>query len=336
MNYLEKIKKAGLVGRGGAAFPTHIKWASAQKAEGSPKYVICNSSEGEMGLFKDLHVWRNYPERVFQGMVYAMEFIGSTDAYIYINRNYHFELRHVLHKFMNDHKWTKYKFHIYIEKPSYVGGEASTVLNAIENGKHEPKPRIHRTTEKGLFKKPTLMQNVETFYDIANAIEDKYDFKRFSGIIGDGVKEGFIVRHPNEATLKEILEQAKVKPDFDFYVQVGGGASGLVYNKDQLDKQIMSGAGSLEIFDKSKKSSLVFLQRLFKFYSEESCGKCTPCREGTFQLYKMVKDLKDPKDVPWDEVLKITELMVKSAFCKLGKGITGPVESYIENVRNRE
>jgi len=338
MNYLDKVKEANLLGRGGAGFPAWQKWESAKNAESEDgvKYVICNSSEGELGLFKDLYIWRNFPEEVFQGMKYAMDYIGSKEAYIHINKDYYLELQTVLHQIINDDKWIGYKFNISLEEPSFIGGEASTILNFIEKGKCQPRPKIHRTTEKGLFGKPTVMQNVETLYDITCAIEGDYDQQRFSGIFGDGIDEKFVVRHKNEATIQEILDLAEVKPNFDFFVQVGGSASGVVYDNTQLNKHIMSGAGSIEIFDKSKRNELVFLKRLFEFYNDESCGKCTPCREGSFQLHKMVKDLSKVKDIPWDEIKKIRELMLKASFCGLGRGLNAPVQTYIENVLKKK
>jgi NADH:ubiquinone oxidoreductase subunit F (NADH-binding) len=336
MNYLNKIKEANILGRGGAEFPAWRKWETAKNTESDVKYVICNSSEGELGLFKDLYIWRNHADKIFQGMKYAMECIGAKEAYIHINKDYYTELQNVLHQMINDEKWSEYKFHISVEHPSYIGGEASTILNFIEKGKNQPRPKIHRTTIKGLFGKPTLVQNVETLYDIACAIEDDYDGQRFCGIFGDGVKNKFVVRHRNEATIAEILDMAGIKPEFDFFVQIGGSASGIVLNSKQLKDHKMTGAGAIEIFDKKKRNELVFLKRLFKFYSEESCGKCTPCREGTYQLYTMVKDLKNTKDIPWTEIKKIRELMLKASFCGLGRGLNHPVETYIENVLGKK
>jgi NADH:ubiquinone oxidoreductase subunit F (NADH-binding) len=336
MNYIEKLKKYNILGRGGAEFPAWQKWETAKNTPSEVKYVICNSSEGELGLFKDLYIWRNHAKKIFQGMKYAMDFIGSNEAYIHINKNYYLELQPVLFELINNENWSGYKFNISVEEPSYIGGEASTIINFIETKTNQPKPKTFRTAVKGLFGHPTLIQNVESFYDIARAIEDTYDNKRFSGIFGDGIKEKLVVRHKNDATLQKILRLAKVKPGFDFFVQVGGSASGNIYNSAQLKEHQMEGAGSIEIFDKIKRNELVFLKRLFKFYSKESCGKCNPCREGSFQLNQMVQDLTDVKDIPWDEIVKICELMSKISFCGLGRAIYAPVKTYMENVLGKK
>lgn len=329
---IDKLREAKLLGKGGAAFPVADKWEGVGNAEGDIKYIICNSSEGELGLFKDLHVWRNFIDRVFRGIEYGLEFLGNAEVYIHINQNYLNELKPQLFRYINDYKW-KYKFHISIENPCYIGGEASALMNIIETGVAQPRPRTHRTVVKGLFEKPTMMQNVETFYDIANVLDGKYDFCRFSGIFGDGINQKFVARHKIDAPISKILKDNKIKPDFDYYVQIGGSASGPVYNSKQLDEVVMCGAGSIEIFDKSKRGFLKFLKRLGNFYQKEACGKCKG-KEFATNLNGVISLLNSDEEAiaDIDKMLPLINDMNKKTFCKLCKSFKTPFVSYCNNV----
>ncbi|MDR3078518.1 MAG: hypothetical protein LBU15_00570, partial [Rickettsiales bacterium] len=176
---IQKLKDAKLLGKGGAAFPTATKWEGVLRAEGDVKYIICNSSEGELGLFKDLYIWREHMDTVFRGIEYALEFLGNAEVYIHINRYYWDELGPRIAEYINNYRW-RYGFTVSVENPCYIGGEASALMNIIENGIAQPRPRTHRTVVKGLFGKPTMMQNVETFYDVARVLDGTYDNCRFS------------------------------------------------------------------------------------------------------------------------------------------------------------
>lgn len=329
---VEKFRKFGLFGKGGAAFPTGDKWEGVGGAEGNIKYIICNSSEGEMGLFKDLYVWRNHMDKVFRGIAYGIEFLNcEVEVYIHINRNYLNELQPQLFKYINDYKWSGIKFHISIEEPCYIGGEASALMNIIETGVAQPRSRKTRTVVAGLFEKPTMMQNVETFYDICRILDGDYDECRFSGIFGDGVKQKFVARHKINATIADILKDNGVEPDFDYYVQIGGSASGAVYDKSQLKDVIMTGAGSIEIFDKSKRDLLIFLKRLGNFYELEACGKCMGKKFAT-ELNAKIQAYDSVNDVKPDELLPLINDMNKKTFCKLCKSFKTPFVTYYKNV----
>jgi NADH:ubiquinone oxidoreductase subunit F (NADH-binding) len=330
--FTQRLKDAELFGKGGAAFPVWQKWEGCGAAEGDLKYIICNSSEGELGLFKDLYIWRNHMDMVFRGIDYAMEFLGKSEIYIHINRYYFNELQPQLYKFINDRKWDSV-FHINIEENCYIGGEASALMNIIETGVAQPKPRVTRTVVKGLFEKPTLMQNVETFYDIAMILDGKYDGCRFSGIFGDGIGEKFVARHNIKANIGEILKQSGIKPSFDYFVQIGGSASGLVLNREQLGDNVMIGAGSIEIFDKSKNNLLTFLRRLSNFYQREACGKCMG-KKFAAELNEFIGTL-DCEQAIINNISKISgfaEDMNKKTFCKLCKSFKQPFESYCKNI----
>ena len=329
---IEELKKANLFGKGGASFPTYEKWKGVKEAEGNLKYIIVNSSEGEMGLFKDLYIWRNHMDKVFSGIDYAIKFLNcEVEVYIHINQDYYNELQSKLFIFINDYKWSGVKFHISIENPSYIGGEASALMNIIETGIAQPKPRTKRTVVAGLFEKPTMMNNVETFYDISRVLDGNYDNCRFSGIFGDGIKKKFVVRHKIDATIYDILKENNVNLNFDYYVQIGGSASGPVYNKEQLKNIIMEGAGSIEIFDKSKRNFLTFLKRLGAFYEKESCGKCFGKKFAT-ELNEKIQKIEKVEDIKIEELLPLINDMNKKTFCKLCKSFKKPFITYCNNI----
>lgn len=329
---IQKLKEADIFGKGGAAFPTWKKWEGVHNAEGDLKYIIVNSSEGEMGLFKDLYVWRNHMDKVFKGIDYAIEFLNcNVEVYIHINQDYLNELQSQLFRYINDYKWSGIKFHISIENPCYIGGEASALMNIIETGVAQPKPRIHRTVEKGLFEKPTMMNNVETFYEIAETLDGTYDNTRFSGIFGDGINKKFVAKHKINASIAEILKDNNVNLDFDYYVQIGGSASGPVYDKSQLNDVTMTGAGSIEIFDKSKRNVLTFLKRLGNFYEKEGCGKCMGKKFAT-SFNEIVKNYNSVEDIKIEELTPFINDMNKKTFCKLCKSLKTPVFSFYKNV----
>lgn len=331
---IQKLRDAKLFGKGGAAFPTADKWEGVSNAEGDLKYIICNSSEGELGLFKDLHIWRNHMEGVFKGIEYALKFLGNAEVYIHINQDYLNELQPKLFKYINDCKW-QYKFHLSIENPCYIGGEASALMNIIETGIAQPKPRIHRTVVKGLFDRPTMMQNVETFYDIACILDDKYDNCRFSGIFGDGIEKNFLARHKIDASIEKILQENNIKPNFEYYVHIGGSASGPVYNSNQLDSVIMTGAGSIEIFDKNERGFLAFLRRLGNFYQKEACGKCKG-KEFATSLNQLIANLNSDQEAidNLQNMLNFINDMNKKTFCKLCKSFKVPFVTYCNNILN--
>lgn len=327
MNLLEKIKNAELVGRGGAGFPTALKWELVKKAKGDTKYVICNASEGELGLFKDVGILEKHPEQVFKGMWLAMDFLGTKEAYFNFNKHYYEKLKKSIDKLIGQYKKQGYSFTIFQEEPSYIGGEETTLLNAIEGKRIQPRLKPPYPSDAGLFGKPTLIHNVETLFNIAAVDAGTYTNKRFYCISGE-VKNRGVCHLPADWSIQKVLEETKNIPTFDFFVQIGGSASGLVLNQKQLDTHTMTGAGSIEVYKASMKP-IDLLTKWFKFYAEESCGKCTPCRIGSYNLYNLIKDAKK---IPWKEIFEIIETMEQTSFCALGKSVAQPVKSYAKNI----
>jgi NADH:ubiquinone oxidoreductase subunit F (NADH-binding) len=330
-NILAKIEKAGLIGRGGAEYPTAKKWREVKQVQGKKKYVVCNASEGEIGLFKDLYILKNYPEQVIKGMVLALDYLGVKDGYINLNKGYYKKIGAKLSRVINSYNRQGHNIKFFIEDPSYIGGEETALLNAIEGKRVEPRLKPPYPSRVGLFGCPTLINNVETFYDIALVNEGTFDKKRFYAISGK-IKNVGVYHLPADWSLEKTLKETGNYPVFDFFVQAGGSASGLVLNKEQIKTQKMIGAGGLEVYDK-KTNPKTLLLRWFNFYQVESCGKCTPCRLGTFQLRYL---LKKKTQVSWSQVFDLLAVTEETSFCALGRSISSPIRSYYTNVLKKQ
>ncbi len=325
---LHKIKKAGLVGRGGAAFPTAAKWEFVAQAKGKQKYVICNASEGELGVFKDFFILQHYPEKVFKGLCLAMDYLKTKKAYLNLNQHYYDQLKNKINAFLRDAKKKGYDIQIYKEHPSYIGGEETALLNGIEGKRVEPRLKPPYPAQKGLFSCPTLVHNVETLFDIAETAEGEYDGKRFYCISGPINAPG-VFHLPSHWSIYQVLKATNNIPHFGYFVQIGGSASGRVFASYQLRQEKVTGAGSIEVY-RSTVTPHEMLYKWFMFYAEQSCGKCTPCREGTFQLFKLIQE--NPKEIPWKKIRKILEVLEKTSFCALGASVPVAVKSYCENI----
>lgn len=325
---LAKIAAAGLVGRGGSAFPAAKKWERMVSLKNPKKVVVCNASEGEPGVKKDFHILKNFPEKMIKGMLLTMDFLGSKDAYININKDYYQATKSKLDPLIALCREKGYIINIFEEQPSYIGGETGALLNAIEGKKTQPRPDKPSPSVTGIFGAPVLLHNVETFYDIARVAADEYKSTRFSTILG-GPKEGtFEVK--NEEMIANILKETNNYPDFPFFVQIGGEASGEVLTSEQIETAQLSGCGSIRIYPKET-TAKEFLSKLFNFYVKESCGKCTPCRDGSWQLKQMIDQLEG-EEIPWAKISPIIRVMDKGAYCALGSSIVKPVRSYAKNI----
>lgn len=326
---LAKIEKAGLVGRGGASFPVYLKWQRIKSLSNPKKYVVCNASEGEPGVKKDFHVLKNFTAEVFKGMILTMDFLGTKEAYLNINQNYYRELKEKIDSLVSICQKKGYLINIFEEEPSYIGGETGALLNAIEGKKTEPRSSSPSPSITGIFGCPTLVHNVETFYDVACVADGTFKSTRFSTLLG--VKKPGVYEVLNTQKIAEILRETNNYPDFAFFVQVGGGASGEVLTAEQAENRELIGCGSIEVFSLETKPQ-EFFSKLFSFYAKESCGKCTPCREGSWQLKKIITELEQNNEIPWNKISPIIQAMDKSSFCDLGRSVVLPVRSYAKNI----
>ncbi len=327
MNIIQKLKKANLIGRGGASFPVWKKWEAVKNAKSDKKYIICNASEGEPGVFKDGFIFKIHPERVIDGMSLAMEFLGANQAYIYINEAYYEKYSRILKKLINNRNIRIFK------KPhraGYIGGEETALLNNIEGGHAEPRLKPPYPTTEGLWGMPTLINNVETFYEVSLVNSGLYKEARFYTVSGDCIHHG-VYELSRKKTIEEVLRLTNNYPDFDFFVQVGGDGAGEVFNSKQLNQKV-GGAGSITIYSKAKHEPIDLIKNWVVFFRDESCGQCTPCREGTYRL----KEILNKKEKDWKIFFDLLENLDNTSLCALGRSVSIPINTYLENVLNNK
>lgn len=330
---IDKIKEAGLTGRGGAGFPVWQKWSAVRgepcvlNDKGICKYVICNVSEGEPGVRKDAYLLEKYPEKVIAGMVLAIEAVENAEGIIYLNHNYYRRYGKKIMEIIKDKKI------IIFEKPEeagYIGGEESALLNVIEGKRAEPRLKPPFPVTSGLFGKPTIINNVETFYNACLVYEGSYKGNRFYTLGGE-VKRPGVYEFGEKENIKKILEETGNMPSFPFFVQVGGDGSGTVLDEDQLETPA-TGAGSIKVFNKNKVKPKKIIFDWLNFFASESCGQCTACREGTYRLREII-DAKNPN---WKMFKDLLDNLADTSFCGLGAVVPTPIYSYIKNVLKKD
>ncbi|MCX6795655.1 MAG: hypothetical protein NT165_02960 [Candidatus Falkowbacteria bacterium] len=335
---LNLIKKANLCGRGGASFPVASKWQSvfdSIKKSGKKGIIVVNCSEGEPGVFKDAHILDNHLLEFFAGLRAAISFFGPeniSQIYFFTSADYGKEFMPSL-----DQELAK-KENLIVRKlwrnefkngHSYISGEESAMLNVIEFSLAEPRLKPPYPAEKGLFGCPTLINNLETFYNIGLLVLGRFKQERFYSLTGD-LKNPGVYAYSESASISEILEETGNTPKRDFFVVVGGDMSGEVLNQKQL-KRPVGGAGSIKVVLAGTDPRRLVKEWL-EFYVAETCGHCTPCREGTYRLLELFK--ADPKNFLnfKGEVRDLLDNLSASSFCALGASLPIPLNSYAENI----
>ena len=341
MDILSKIKRANLVGRGGACFPVEKKWSAVKIASGDPsassgqvkKYVVCNAAEGEPGVMKDGYILEHYPERVIDGMKIAIDFLSTfaeasadksaAKGFIYLNHGYYKKLNKKLAVLLKD---SKIEIFLKPVNAGYIGGEESAILNAIEGKRIEPRLKPPFPTTAGLWNRPTLINNVETFYNVSLVASGGYKNNRFYTITGDCPNEG-VYELPDSLTIEKILKQTKNYPKFTFFAQIGGLASGEVLNSSQL-KRAVSGAGSIAVYSLAKNNFKKVINGWLDFFVNETCGQCTPCREGTYRL----KEIFNKEKIDWELFNNLLNNLSDTSICALGGSVPVAIKSFMKNV----
>ncbi len=350
-NIIAKLKESGLLGRGGAGFPTGLKWEMVKTNKGEKKYIICNGSEGEPNVFKDGFILENYPEEVIEGIKIALETFGNgsslikfgqgrtlpnleTFAYIYLCKDYYEKFKEKLEKLTKGLPITLFK-----KTGGYIAGEETSIIEAIEGKRPEPRIRPPFPTKVGLWGFPTLVNNVETFYYAAKIAKDEYKGTRFYSISGD-VKNKGVYELPEDWSIKQVLRKTRNLPDYDFFVQAGGGAVGEILLPDELNRPARGG-GAIIVFDRKKTSPFSLMKKWADFFLEGNCDKCVPCREGGYRIAEMLKKEKvDPS--PFGKKAGVNKktledlffVLEQTSFCALGRGVVIPFRSLINKLLN--
>jgi len=351
---IEEIQKSGLRGRGGAGFPTGDKLEMVAKKTGE-KYFICNLEESEPGTYKDRLIVDNNPHLLLEGIIISALSIGAKYAYIYINGNYE-KQKEILEIAISQAKEKKYwgenilgsaynlEIEIYSGAGAYICGEETALTNSIEGNRGEPKIRPPFPTEAGLFGFPTAVSNAETISNIPWIISnggEKYariGSKNSPGtklfILSGAVKKPGIYEAPTGITVKKLIDDyaGGIKNGKEFWFAQLGGACGKLLLEKELkvkmefcvgtgrDLSVQMGSGSILVVDKSVNIHDLLISWT-DFFRRESCGKCVPCREGTFRLWEIAKRFRDGKISDRDKtaVEDILWTLDNTTFCPLGK-----------------
>ncbi len=364
---IDIIKKSGLRGRGGAGFPTGKKWELTKESTGKQKYVVCNADEGDPGAFMDRSILEGDPHSVLEAMAIAGYAIGADKGFIYVRAEYPIAVHRLKIAIEQARKYgilgknifgTGFNFDIEIRlgAGAFVCGEETALLESIEGKRGQPRVKPPYPAQSGLWGKPTLINNVETYANIAQIIlkgpewyssigtENSKGTKVFA--LGGNVNNIGLVEVPMGTTLREIVYDigGGIPNGRDFKAAQTGGPSGGCIPKEHLDtpidyeslKQIgsMMGSGGLIVMDDTK-----CMVSLAKFYLEftvsESCGKCTPCRIGTKRMLEILEKLCDGKGDEFD-IYKLEKLAVniqKASICGLGQSAPNPVISTLKYFR---
>jgi len=348
---ISAIIESGLKGRGGAGFPTGMKWKFAKDEKSDTKYVICNADEGEPGTFKDREILDMVPNKVLAGMAICAYAIGAKEGFIYLRGEYNFLLKKLnkdIDKFNNTLSKLGLDFAISIRSGSgaYVCGEETALFESMEGFRGEPRNKPPFPTKNGYNGKPTVINNVETLVYTTMIIRLGVDeFKTLGTNDSRGSKVFSVSGDTPKAGVHELelgLNVAQFVEEFGDgdtkAVQVGGAAGFCVprrmFNETIIGFEGTPTGGSMMIFN-STRSMFNILNDYLEFFAEESCGQCTPCRVGTQQLIQGVKAVKKG-EVPseyLDQLLKLTDTMKIASKCGLGQSVANSFSSIVTNFR---
>ncbi len=344
-----EIKASGLKGRGGAGFPCGLKWELGRKEGGDEKFLIANADEGEVGAFKDRYLLQHDPFSLIEGMVIAGYAIGAHKAYLYLRAEYH-HLLETLNKAIGQVKQKGFLEELDVEiregAGAYICGEESALMDSIEGKRGEARYRPPFPPSQGLWGKPTIINNVETLVNIPQIIlhghqwfcgmgtEESKGTKLFS-VSGDVERPG-VYELVLGSSLKELLDLAGAKRVK--MVQVGGASGGIIpYSmiSTPLAYETVLGSGAITVFNESREV-LDFIHRTMEFLAEESCGKCTPCREGTEAMIAILGRLAsgDGRQEDIQTLEDLSRTMGVSSLCGLGQSACIPVLDTLRYFRN--
>ena len=348
---LKEMLDSGLRGRGGAGFPTGLKWKYTAQEKDPEKYVVCNADEGEPGTFKDREILDQVAYKVYGGMAIAGKAIGAKKGYIYLRGEYRFLLPQLYVELDKFHKLIKeigYDFNIEYRMGSgaYICGEESALFESIEGFRGEPRNKPPYPTSSGVFGKPTSINNVETLVTAMTIIDkgaaayfklgtkDSHGSKVFS-VSGDTPTPG-IFELELGMSVRQFVDEFG---DGDTKAVQVGGASGFCVPRKKFDETIIGfegvpTGGSMKLFNSSR-SMYNVLHNYLDFFNEESCGQCTPCRVGCQQLLKGIEKVKkgEAKSVYLNELVKLADTMKIASKCGLGQSVGNAFKSIVENFR---
>jgi len=348
---IKEILDSGLKGRGGAGFPTGLKWKYTSAEKSNEKYIVCNADEGEPGTFKDREILDRVSNKVHGGMAIAGKAIGAKKGIVYLRGEYRYMLPKLMKELESLHKMIEeigYDFHIEYRLGSgaYICGEESALFESIEGKRGEPRNKPPYPVVSGLFNKPTSINNVETLVSAMMILKhgaavftrlgtsDSRGSKVFS-VSGDTPTPG-IFELELGMTVRQFVNEFG---DGDAKAVQIGGASGFCVPRKKFDETIIGfegvpTGGSMKLFNSSR-SMYNVLHNYLEFFSEESCGQCTPCRVGCQQLLLGVEKVKkaEVKSTYLTELVKLADSMKIASKCGLGQSVGNAFKSIVSNFR---
>ena len=365
---IDLVKEANLRGRGGAGFPAGRKWETAYKYSADQKYIICNADEGDPGAFMDRSILEGDPHSVLEAMAICGYAVGADQGYIYVRAEYPIAV-HRLEIAIEQAKskgllgknifGTDFNFDIELRlgAGAFVCGEGTALMESIEGKRGMPRTKIHRTAHKGLWGKPTIINNVETFANVPVIFQKGVDWFKSIGTedspgtkvfaLGGKVKNTGLIEVPMGITLRDIIFDigGGIPEDKKFKAIQTGGPSGGCIPEEDLDTPVdfkslselgsIMGSGGMVVMDEN--NCMVDIAKFFlDFTVDESCGKCTPCREGTKRMLEILERIAEGKGEPEDieRLESLSETITTASLCGLGQTAANPVVSTLKYFRD--
>ena len=361
---IQEIKDSGLKGRGGAGFPTGLKWELGYKEKSDEKYMICNADEGEPGTFKDRYLMENRPLLVIEGIITAAYAVNAQKGFIYIRGEY-FDSIKIIDKLIDkmykedvlgqDILGSDFSFDLRLVKGAgaYVCGDETSLLNSIEGKRGASRIKPPYPIQKGLYEQPTVVNNVETLSSAARIIDEGASLYSAMGsknsrgtklvcLSGDINEPGVYEVEFGAQTIKEIIEQdgKGIKGGSDLRFVVPGGVSTAVLDKSEIDipytyedlEKAGSSLGSGAIIAVGQEHDLVDLMlNVSRFFMDETCGTCFPCREGNRQINRILRKYKATFSIQEKEIIQdVGETIRLAARCGLGQSSLNFINSIME------
>ena len=374
---INEVKKSGLRGRGGAGFPAGYKWEHCRHADGEIKYVLCNADEGDPGAFMDRAILEGNPHAVIEGMIIGAYAIGASQGYVYIRAEYplavdrlRLALDHSRQRgFLGRNIFGKdfdFDIHVFLGAGAFVCGEATALMTSIEDKAGEPRPKYVHTTDKGLWGKPTNLNNVETWANVPSIItrgsdwyasygtEESKGTKLFS--LAGKINNTGLIEIPMGMPLRKIIYDigGGIPGGKQFKaVQTGGPSGGCIPAKlanlpvdyEHLDEAgSIIGSGGMIVMDED--TCMVDMAKYFiSFCLDEGCGQCTPCREGLHVMMRILTDITEGrgKEEHIQQLEDLSDIIIDSSLCGLGKSAPNPVistlryfkDEYLAHIRDK-
>jgi len=362
---IDQVTKSGLRGRGGAGYPTGLKWSTVAKAVGTQKYVICNADEGDPGAFMDRSVLESDPHRVLEGMLIAAYAVGASEGFIYVRAEYPLAIKRLRIAVRQAERLgllgtsicgTRFSFRIDLRlgAGAFVCGEETALIASVEGKRGTPRPRPPYPAMEGLLGQPTLINNVETYANVAPIIRNGGDW--YAGIgtekskgtkvfaLAGRVQNTGLVEVPMGITLREMVFEigGGVPEGRTFKAVQTGGPSGGCLPSECLDMPVdyeslaragsIMGSGGMIVMDES--SCMVDVAKFFMdFCMTESCGKCIPCRVGTYQMHRILSAITNMTASEQDLAMlqELCDLLKHTSLCGLGQSAPNPVVSTLKS-----